>query len=430
MLSNELSYYKSTLEGLIKLGFNEMLEIIEHLSLKELRKIAISAGGLNKFSGKDKTAINSIIRNSGMIQLDPIDPAGRNHDLYFMSRYPYYRKGDFEKTLYEQNLSVFEIYFPNLMAVHIEHYPEMKHLFSEENLHSYYQERIRTFVKKYPKVFNTIIKHIEKKGVTNSAELSHLGKASKEAMMWKSNRVSGVGLEFLWLLGKLLVVKRDEQFKKSYDLTNRYISPNLLENNLSKHNESEWEIKQFILKQKYQPLIFVGNMAIDDGKKITIGKKKTVNIELIQQHEEKKFIIALIPNTKKAVFIPENWKSHLKSEYDNNLRAICPLDPIIHDRDITSTIFNFEYVWEIYKKPEHRKWGYYVYPLLYQDKFIGRIEATIKKGDKKIKFFNFQKEKSIRITLEHKKALKDLFNRWVSMIMAEGYQTDNSLNFL
>ncbi|MHA1984027.1 MAG: DNA glycosylase AlkZ-like family protein [Candidatus Hodarchaeales archaeon] len=407
-----------------------MLEIIDHLSLKELRKIAISAGGLNNFSDKNKKAIDTIIKKSGMIQLDPINPAGRNHDLYFLSRYPYYQKGDFEKVLYEQKQSVFEVYFPNLMAVHVENYPDMKHLFLEKNLHPYFRERIQKFINKYPKALDTIIKHIEKNGPSNSAELSHLGKASKEAMVWKSSRVSGSGFEFLWLLGKLAIVKRDEQFKKSYDLINRYLSPDLLRNNTNNQKTNELEIKKFLLRQKYQPLLFVGNIDTENDNNVKIGKKKVVNTSLLLKDKNRNYYLGMIPNTKKGVFLPSNWESYLKSDFDDNIRAICPLDPIIHERELTRLLFNFDYVWEIYKKSEQRKWGYYVYPLLYQDKFIGRFEVTIKKGEEKVKFFNFQKEKSIRIHSGYKKGIKDLMNRWVNMIGVKGYTIDDTLSFL
>ncbi len=43
-------------------------------------------------------------------------------------------------------------------------------------------------------------------------------------------------------------------------------------------------------------------------------------------------------------------------------------------------IFGFDYIWEVYKKVEQRKYGYYVCPLLYKGWFIGRIEGE-RKGD-------------------------------------------------
>ncbi len=40
------------------------------------------------------------------------------------------------------------------------------------------------------------------------------------------------------------------------------------------------------------------------------------------------------------------------------MRAIGPLDPLIHDRDLTEQVFNFEYRWEIYTPEKQRQWGY------------------------------------------------------------------------
>jgi uncharacterized protein YcaQ len=42
-------------------------------------------------------------------------------------------------------------------------------------------------------------------------------------------------------------------------------------------------------------------------------------------------------------------------------------------------IFDFEYVWEVYKPARQRRWGWYVCPLLHRDRLIGRIEARVEK---------------------------------------------------
>ena len=404
-----------------------MIELIDNLSIKDLQQIAIVAGGLNSFSASGSNDIVDLIQKFGMVQLDPINPAGRNHDIFLLSRLNDYKLGKFEKILYGKKKQVFEAYFPNLMAIDILLYPELKHLFLEENLHPYYQERLIKFNKKYPRVLNKIIRYIKDNGETNSNNLIELGKASKETMVWKSNRVSGTGLELLWLLGKIMVVKRDKQFKKSYDLIERHIPKGYLEQaNLYKNNE-EMKINLFMLKQKYRHLISVGNITYDNASSLKIGKTKIVNTTILEQTSKEKFFLAKIPNSKRGLFLPQDWEKHLKKDYDDSIRALCPLDPLIHDRDITSLLFKFDYVWEIYKKPEQRKWGYYVYPLLYKNRFIGRIEASIKKDDANLKFFNFIPEKKQKIDHQLLIQLKDLFKRWIDMLEIESYTVDDTI---
>jgi uncharacterized protein YcaQ len=40
-------------------------------------------------------------------------------------------------------------------------------------------------------------------------------------------------------------------------------------------------------------------------------------------------------------------------------------------------LFDFEYVWELFVPPTKPRWGWYVLPILFQDRFVGRIEPRI-----------------------------------------------------
>jgi hypothetical protein len=44
-------------------------------------------------------------------------------------------------------------------------------------------------------------------------------------------------------------------------------------------------------------------------------------------------------------------------------------------------VFDFEFVWEGFFKPEKRRWGYYVLPILFGDRLVGRIEPRIAGGE-------------------------------------------------
>jgi uncharacterized protein YcaQ len=56
---------------------------------------------------------------------------------------------------------------------------------------------------------------------------------------------------------------------------------------------------------------------------------------------------------------------------------LAPLDPLAWDRDLLHHLWGFDYRWEVYVPAAKRRWGYYVLPLLYGDRFVGRIEPRI-----------------------------------------------------
>ena len=55
---------------------------------------------------------------------------------------------------------------------------------------------------------------------------------------------------------------------------------------------------------------------------------------------------------------------------------IAPLDPLLWDKALILALWNFRYSWEIYTPAAKRKYGYYTLPVLYGDRFVGRIEAV------------------------------------------------------
>ncbi len=77
-----------------------------------------------------------------------------------------------------------------------------------------------------------------------------------------------------------------------------------------------------------------------------------------------------------AGFAPPDIESRLEAlpAPTTRLRIINPFDPAIRDRMRLNRLFGLEYVNEMFVPQVRRRWGYYVYPLLEGDRFVGRIE--------------------------------------------------------
>jgi uncharacterized protein YcaQ len=58
-----------------------------------------------------------------------------------------------------------------------------------------------------------------------------------------------------------------------------------------------------------------------------------------------------------------------------------PFDALIWDRGLLGSLFGFDYVWELFVPPAKRRWGWYVLPILFRDRLVGRIEPRIDRAE-------------------------------------------------
>jgi hypothetical protein len=89
----------------------------------------------------------------------------------------------------------------------------------------------------------------------------------------------------------------------------------------------------------------------------------------------------------------------------NRLEFMAPLDCMLWDRKLIKSIFGFSYKWEIYTVAEQRKYGYYTLPILYGDRFIGRIDMLNDRKNKCLVVKNIWFEVGVKQTV---KMMKDI----------------------
>jgi uncharacterized protein YcaQ len=108
------------------------------------------------------------------------------------------------------------------------------------------------------------------------------------------------------------------------------------------------------------------------------------------------------------------------------VRFLAPLDNLLWDRGMTEKIFDFEYSWEVYVPAEKRKYGYYVLPVLYDDRIIARFEPEKHRGNDSLKIKSWWWEEGIVATSEMENAIHKELLRFCEYLHADGLHKDSA----
>ena len=76
--------------------------------------------------------------------------------------------------------------------------------------------------------------------------------------------------------------------------------------------------------------------------------------------------------------VPGAWRVHpayLGLEFEGRTALLSPFDRLIHDRVRAEQLFGFEYILEMYKPKDKRRWGYFALPILHHDRLVGKLDA-------------------------------------------------------
>jgi uncharacterized protein len=89
--------------------------------------------------------------------------------------------------------------------------------------------------------------------------------------------------------------------------------------------------------------------------------------------------------------------------FEGRTALLSPFDRLVHERARAEELFDFEYSLEMYKPKEKRRWGYFALPILYQDRLVGKLDATADRA--KAAFRVHAVHEDVRFTREITKAV-------------------------
>lgn len=78
------------------------------------------------------------------------------------------------------------------------------------------------------------------------------------------------------------------------------------------------------------------------------------------------------------------WYAHadvLSKRFRPRTALLSPFDKLIHDRARAERLWGFRYKLEIYVPPARREYGYYVLPILFEDRLVGRLDPMFDRSE-------------------------------------------------
>jgi hypothetical protein len=76
--------------------------------------------------------------------------------------------------------------------------------------------------------------------------------------------------------------------------------------------------------------------------------------------------------------VPRSWRP-LATTTIEEATFLAPLDPV-SARKRAASLFDFDYIWEVYTPAPKRKFGYYALPVLWGDRLVARFDGRLERS--------------------------------------------------
>jgi len=360
------------------------------ISRQQARRFLLSHQGLypaQQLVGPE--GVLSFVRRMGCIQFDPLNVVGRNPDLVLQSRVRAYRPDILESLLYQER-SLIDGWDKMASILPVEDYPFFAYRReAARRSERHTQEAIEQAIP-------AVLEALRQRGPLSSIDIKN--DAVLDEWFWGPTRVARAALDTLFDRGEIIVHHRVGS-RKVYDLAKRHIPAGLL--SAPNPFRSDEALYDWVLLRRIRS---VGMLWVGFGGALAGPgtKRKTREATLARLTKRGELVVAQVKGIKQPFYLPPDLVPQLESvdEPDDTwpVALIAPLDNLIWDRDIIEALFGFAYRWEVYTPVAKRQFGYYVLPVLWRDRLVGRCEPVREKKSGALHLKNWWWEDDVAYT--------------------------------
>jgi hypothetical protein len=319
----------------------------------------------------ESASVLRVVERLGGLQFDPLEmPGARNHDLVLHARIGDYQRTWCEEWLYGPDRRLVEVYNKSLNILPMEELPH--YAVAWDRASNRYSDGI---LRQEAKVADAIVEQIRRDGpLSTSSFRDHNHQID---WWWAPTSAARAVMEALFVTGRLGIARREGN-RRYYDLIERLVPKRLLTRHVS-HDDA----MRHRLLSRYRG---VGLLGGQPNAEVILGtgdaaERARWTAELV---EAGTLVPAGVEGVRQVRYLLADELPILEAtaqprEHTPAVTFMAPLDPLIWDRRLLRELFGFDYIWEVYVPAAKRRHGYYVLPILFGDRLVGRIEPRLER---------------------------------------------------
>ncbi|MCB9421049.1 MAG: YcaQ family DNA glycosylase [Ardenticatenaceae bacterium] len=316
------------------------------------------------------------IREIEYLQLDPLQIIARSQDIMLYGRVLDYTPGQWEEVTYQQRK--FFDWGGWLAARPMDELPHWRVVMRRERDN---HGRIHSMGHEHAEAVAEMRDILRERGTVSNRDFKMATR--KRTQSYRGRKDSSLALYYLWRIGEVMTHHR-ENFERVYALTEAVAPAHLI------RESDEAETDRFLFDKEISfaglsrlnrtAQAYFNGVPSDGAAPIRDTLLANGNIIEVKVEGWRAVHYALGSDLEtlqdlSAGRVPKAW-TPIETNTTEEVVFLAPLDPV-SARGRAKVLFDFDYVWEVYKPVDKRKFGYYTLPVLWDDRLVARFDSKL-----------------------------------------------------
>jgi uncharacterized protein YcaQ len=332
------------------------------LSNERARRIAVLGQLLARPGPR---SILDVVRGLFFVQMDPTSSVARTEHLVLWSRLGQrYRVADLERLLWrEKELFEYNAYILPTSDYAL-HRPAMRRWPRGQGTRERY---VSAWLQANASFRRHVLRRLREEGPLRTRDIENRAVEGWRTGGWNDDsNDTAMMLEVLWRRGEVMIVGREGQ-QRLWDLAERRLPVH--------EGRPAAEIAREFLDRRLR----------------AAGIAQPRTFAQLSWDRPPGWERALARLEREGIAVPVRiegmrgtWYAHrdlLEKRFRGRAALLSPFDQLIHDRARTEALFSFAYRLEIYVPKDRREYGYFVLPILFHDRLVGRLDPAFDRGE-------------------------------------------------